>query len=110
MSKKKKVEEAAEILTSLGLPRAQRNERSALTLLALAGLSKADSWKDVQQPLLRIWDIMGSSEITTARTTRPTHGRRFAGRPSTNSNRHASLTETPMTQAALPTAEKTSMP
>lgn len=54
-----KVKEAQEILTSLGLPMAQRNERSAFTLLALAGVGPKDSWKDTKRPLLRIWDIMG---------------------------------------------------
>ncbi len=53
-----KVDEAIEILVSLGLPRQQQNERSALTLLALANLGPKASWKDVRQPLLRIWDIM----------------------------------------------------
>lgn len=47
------------ILTALGLPRGQRNERSALTLLALARLGPGDPWTAVDRPLLRIWDIMG---------------------------------------------------
>lgn len=51
--------EAAEILNSLGLPSQQRNERSALTLLALAGLAEADTWAKASRPLLRVWDIMG---------------------------------------------------
>lgn len=54
-----KIDEATEILSSLGLPRAQQNERSALTLLALAGIPPKGSWKRTKQPLLRIWDIMG---------------------------------------------------
>ena len=54
-----KVEEASAILAALGLPRAQQNERSALTLLALANLRKADPWKKAASPSLRIWDIMG---------------------------------------------------
>jgi hypothetical protein len=54
-----KQDEALEILRSLGLPRAQQNERSALTLLALAGLNPKDSWSRTRKPLLRIWDIMG---------------------------------------------------
>lgn len=52
------IEEALEILTALGLPRQQRNERSALTLLALAGRTNQNTWKEVQTPLLRIVDIM----------------------------------------------------
>ncbi len=54
-----KQDEALEILRAFGLPRAQQNERSALTLLALAGLGPKDSWADTQKPALRIWDVMG---------------------------------------------------
>lgn len=54
-----KVEEAREILTSLGLPKAQQNERSALTLLAMAKIPPGGSWKRTERPMLRIWDIMG---------------------------------------------------
>jgi adenine-specific DNA-methyltransferase len=54
-----KLDEAREILTALGLPKAQKNERSALTLLALANIGPKGSWKKTKQPLLRIWDIMG---------------------------------------------------
>jgi len=41
-----KIIEAQEILKALGLPAAQYNEMSALTLLALCGLKEDDSWKD----------------------------------------------------------------
>jgi len=54
-----KVDEALEILRALGLPRAQQNERSALTLLALADVTPKGSWARTQKPMLRIWDIMG---------------------------------------------------
>jgi adenine-specific DNA-methyltransferase len=54
-----KTDDALEIIRRLGLPRAQHNERSALTLLALANIGPKDSWKDADKPLLRIWDIMG---------------------------------------------------
>lgn len=40
----RKVQEAQKILKALGLPIAQQNEMSALTLLALAEVSKSDSW------------------------------------------------------------------
>jgi adenine-specific DNA-methyltransferase len=53
-----KVEDAMKILNAFGLPCAQHNERSALTLLALAEIPPEGSWKNVRQPLLRIWDIM----------------------------------------------------
>ncbi|MGH9359011.1 MAG: BsuBI/PstI family type II restriction endonuclease [Terriglobia bacterium] len=51
--------EALDILASLGLPRSQQNERSALTLLALAHIGPRTPWKDATRPMLRIWDIMG---------------------------------------------------
>lgn len=57
--KRSKIDEAREILTSLGLPRSQRNVRSGLVLLALANVGKDGSWKDASRPLLRIWDMMG---------------------------------------------------
>jgi hypothetical protein len=53
-----KTDEALEIIRSLGLPRAQQNERSALTLLSLAGVGPDNSWNGTQQTMLRIWDIM----------------------------------------------------
>lgn len=54
-----KRDDAKEILKSLGLPKRQQNERSCLTLLALAGLSEDDPWSATSRPLHRIWDIMG---------------------------------------------------
>lgn len=54
----KKADEAAKILTALGLPAAQQNERSALTLLALGGVGPRTHWADAEQPSLRIVDIM----------------------------------------------------
>jgi hypothetical protein len=51
-------DEAANILESLGLPIAQQNERSALTLLALANLSPMSKWSTTKRPLLRTVDIM----------------------------------------------------
>lgn len=53
-----KREEALEIIKSLGLPQQQQNERSCLTLLALAGLTERTPWGKTRRPLLRIWDIM----------------------------------------------------
>jgi len=52
-------DDAKEILKSLGLPKQQQNERSCLTLLALAGLSEGDQWSAAGRPLHRVWDIMG---------------------------------------------------
>jgi len=53
-----KPDDALEIIKALGLPRGQQNERSALTLLALANVKKRGRWANTKQPLLRIWDIM----------------------------------------------------
>lgn len=53
-----KTDQALEIIRSLGLPGQQQNERSALTLLALAGVAPRGRWARAKQPLLRIWDIM----------------------------------------------------
>ncbi|MBX9788500.1 MAG: hypothetical protein K2Y37_06255 [Pirellulales bacterium] len=53
-----KRDDALAILQALGMPRQQLNERSCLTLLALAGMKEGDAWSDTQRPLLRIWDMM----------------------------------------------------
>ena len=53
-----KIEQAQEILEALGLPSAQQNEISALTLLALAQLSEKSAWKDATSPMLRVHDIL----------------------------------------------------
>jgi len=53
-----KIDKAMQLLRDLGLPEAQQNERSALTLLALAGLRPKDAWHRASQPLLRTVDIM----------------------------------------------------
>jgi adenine-specific DNA-methyltransferase len=50
--------ETLSVLEHLDLPREQRNERSALTLLALAGLGPSDAWRDVQAPLMGITPMM----------------------------------------------------
>jgi hypothetical protein len=50
----KKIIEAIEILTALGLPKAQRNERSAICLLALLNVTPDKSWSQAEAPLLGI--------------------------------------------------------
>jgi adenine-specific DNA-methyltransferase len=54
-----KIEQAQEILESLGLPRAQQNEISALTLLVLAQLSEDTPCKNAKRENLRVHDILG---------------------------------------------------
>ena len=55
---KTKIAEAIEILAALGLPQAQRNDRSALALLALADIRPDSNWEDAKPNLLRIHDIL----------------------------------------------------
>ena len=54
-----KIEQAQEILEALGLPSAQQNEISALTLLTLAQLSEDTPWKNATGESLRVHDILG---------------------------------------------------
>ena len=49
---------ALQVLKDLGLPRAQRNERSALTLLALLDLRPGYNWRRAKAPLMGITPIM----------------------------------------------------
>lgn len=55
---KQRIEEALEVLDSIGLPRAQLNERSALTLLALLDLAPGSPWARAANPLRGITPIM----------------------------------------------------
>ena len=57
-TKDKRIQEAYQILSSLGMPRGQLNERSALTLLALLDLTVDKSWAQAQAPLIGITPIM----------------------------------------------------
>ena len=54
-----KIDEARDILEQLGLPPAQRNDISCLTLLALAGLSEEDAWRQASKPSRTIHQILG---------------------------------------------------
>jgi hypothetical protein len=58
MSASKHLEDAQKILISLGLPRAQQNERSALSLLALLDLRPDRQWSQATDPLMGITPIM----------------------------------------------------
>lgn len=58
MSRLRRIDEVLAILTALGMPRAQRNERSALCLLALLGLGPNTEWSAASRPLLGITPIM----------------------------------------------------
>lgn len=58
MTRKSYLKEAGQILVSLGLPRAQQNERSALCLLALLNLTPDKPWSQGEDPLIGITPIM----------------------------------------------------
>ncbi len=59
MTKKRNhIEEANQILIALGLPRAQHNDRSALSLLALLNLTPDKKWVKAENPLIGITPIM----------------------------------------------------
>src|SRR3989337_2981373 len=57
-SKRSRIKEAQSILTALGLPAEQRNERAALTLLALLDLPANKSWDEASDPLRGVTPIM----------------------------------------------------
>src|SRR3989304_7381836 len=56
--RKRRITEAQEILTALGLPREQKNERAALTLLALVDLTPTKAWSEAANPLIGVTPIM----------------------------------------------------
>ncbi len=53
-----KLKQTKDILTALGLPKAQCNDRSAWVFLALANIKPSDSWRSATTPLLPTVDIM----------------------------------------------------
>ena len=53
-----KIDEARDILEQLGLPPAQRNDISCLTLLALTGLSEDDGWSQADKPSRSIHEML----------------------------------------------------
>ena len=55
---RKRLDEAREMLVDLGLPRAQQNDRSALTLLALVNVTPLMPWAQATNPLMGITPIM----------------------------------------------------
>jgi len=57
-NRKKRIAEAQDILTAFGLPAEQRNERAALTLLALLDLTPHKSWGAAGEPLRGVTPIM----------------------------------------------------
>jgi len=56
--RKRRIAEAQQILTALGLPREQKNERAAITLLALVDLTPTKAWSEAANPLMGVTPIM----------------------------------------------------
>jgi len=54
----KKINEALAILKTIGMPRAQLNDRTALTLLALLNLTPEKTWSEIERPLMGVTPIM----------------------------------------------------
>ena len=54
----KRVDEALKILRALYVPREQQNERSALTLLSLLGMTPRKPWSEAEAPMLGITEMM----------------------------------------------------
>lgn len=54
----RRVDEALDILRVLNVPREQQNERSALTLLALLGMTPQKPWSKAEAPMLGITEMM----------------------------------------------------
>ncbi|WP_198135960.1 Eco57I restriction-modification methylase domain-containing protein [Roseiflexus castenholzii] len=55
---KKKIDEALDILRALQVPKAQLNQRSALTLLALLDMKPETDWSNASAPLRGITEMM----------------------------------------------------
>lgn len=55
---KRKLDEALSVLRTLGMPRQQQNDRSALTLLALLGLMPSTRWSNATAPLMGITPVL----------------------------------------------------
>lgn len=53
-----KVGEAQDIISQLGLPKAQQNERTAYCLLALLNIKPENAWDQAENPLIGITPIM----------------------------------------------------
>lgn len=53
-----RISEARQVLAAVEMPREQRNERSALVLLALLDLTPDKSWRQAEAPLMGVTPIM----------------------------------------------------
>jgi adenine-specific DNA-methyltransferase len=54
----RRIDEALAVLASLNVPKEQQNERSALVLLALLGMTPRKEWSAATNPMLGITEMM----------------------------------------------------
>jgi adenine-specific DNA-methyltransferase len=71
LNARKRIDEALAILKVLGLPRAQQNDRSALTLLALVDIKPDTAWPGASSPLMGITPIMDFAKTHYGTTYAP---------------------------------------
>ena len=84
-----KVNEAIEILKALGLPKAQQNERSGLTLLALLDLKGNSGWSTSKQRIIRIHDVLEFVQANYGKGTPKTQGKQYGVKHFISSNKQA---------------------
>jgi len=61
-----KIDDARKILSLLGMPSAQQNDKCCYSLLALAAITEASKWKEATNNWIRIHDIIQFIETTYA--------------------------------------------
>jgi hypothetical protein len=66
-----KLEEAKEILSAIGMPKAQTNDRSAYVLLALADLPEGAGWANAKKAEMRIVDMMNFMSASYGKEYKP---------------------------------------
>ncbi|MBI4740649.1 MAG: hypothetical protein HY777_03630 [Betaproteobacteria bacterium] len=72
------IEAAHQIIISLGLPRAQQNERSALCLLALLNLTQGTAWVDAPDVVLHFTAKNWLLLVESVTSHGPVDGKRHA--------------------------------
>jgi adenine-specific DNA-methyltransferase len=71
LQSEEKISQALKILAALGMPKTQQNERSALTLLALANLAPEGDWNEIERPMIGVTPIMDWCKDTYGKTYAP---------------------------------------
>lgn len=66
-----KIDDAKKILSDIGMPKAQTNDRSAYVLLALAHLEEDNCWAEATKPEMRIVDMMSFMKAHYGKNYKP---------------------------------------